>query len=66
MPLLPWYYKPDFACFVDKVGNLIPDGAVIFINDFKFKYHEAPNHFEVYAGIPVPALYKSQPADFDI
>ena len=39
IPLLPCYYQLDFACFVDKVGNPIPDGPVIFINDFHLKYH---------------------------
>ena len=41
IPLLPCYHQLDFDCFVDKVGNLVPDEAVIFINDFLFKYHEA-------------------------
>ena len=47
IPLLPCYYQPDFNCFVDKVGNPVPDGTLIFINDFQFKYHEASNCFEV-------------------
>ena len=41
IPLLPCYYQVDFNCFVDKVGNPIPDRAVIFINDFQYKYHAA-------------------------
>ena len=45
IPLLPCYYQPDIAYFMDKVGNLIPDGAVTFINDSQFKYHESSNHF---------------------
>ena len=51
---------------MDKVADPIPDGAVIFINGFQFKYHEASIHFEVYTGIPVHAPYEAQPADFDI
>ena len=51
---------------MDKVGNPIPDGAVIFVNDFQFNYHEASNSFKVYAGIPVPAPYEAQPAELDI
>ena len=64
--LLPCYYQPDFDCFVTKVGNPLPDGAVLFINDFQFKYHDASNCFVAYTGIPVPTLYQAQPADFDI
>ena len=65
-PLLPCYYQPDFTCFMEKVGNLIPDGAVIPVSDFQFKYHETLNSFEVCTGIPVPTLYEAKPADFDI
>ena len=66
IPLLPCYYQPVFDCFVDKVGNLVPDGAVIFTNDFQFKYHETLNHFEVNTVIPVPAPYEAQSACFDV
>ena len=48
IPLLPFYYQPDFDCFVDKVHNPVP------------------TCFEVYTGIPIPAQYEAQPADFDI
>ena len=51
---------------MDKSGKPVLGGEVIFINDFQFKYHEASNRFEVYTGIPVPAPYEAQPADFDI
>ena len=66
IPLLPWYYQLDFDCFVDKVGNQLCDGAVILVNSFQFRYLEALNHLEVCTGIPIPALYMAQPADFDI
>ena len=66
IPLLPCYYQLDFACFVDKVGNQIPDGTVIFIDDFQFMYHKASNSFEVYTGIPAATSYEAQSADFDI
>ena len=51
---------------MDKFGNPIPDEAVIFINGFQLKYHEASDSLEVYTGIPVPALYETQSADFSI
>ena len=51
---------------MEKVGNLIPDGAVIFINEFQLKHHEASYPFEIYTGILVPAPYEAQQADFDI
>ena len=51
---------------MDKVGNQIPDGAVIFVNDLQFKYHEASNSYEVCTGIPVPVTYETQPANFKI
>ena len=66
IPLLPCYYQLDIACFIGKVGHPIPNGAVVFVNDFQFKYHETWNNFEVYTGIPVPALYEAQHADFNI
>ena len=66
IPLLPCYYQLDFNCSLDKISNPVPDGAVILINDFKFKYHEVSTCFEVYTGIPVPAPHEAQPADFDI
>ena len=65
-PLLPCYYQPDFNYFVEKVGNSVPDGAVILVNGFQFKHHEAWNSFEVFTGIPVPTLHEAQAANFDI
>ena len=50
IPLLPCYYWLDFNCFVNKVGNLVPDGAVIFINTSKssiMKHHIVLRYIQI-------------------